>query len=601
MTPARRASISATALSLALACASLAYTASFDLDPFDSAELALVAVTAGLGHPPSQPAHTMLGWLVTRGPVAPLTALAWLSIAPAALAFWLAIRSSIVTRTAPDPLRTRALFAALSLACVGLAPVRAVSTRVEVYALAACFTVGALALARSGSARSLAASSALWGLAGATNPVLAAQGAWAILAPLLRARRWLAALSVSVGAVSTTLATYAYAFAARAREEQTLVWDAPRDARSLWRLLSARDFAANVSLTATTWLSNALWFLWDLTRAGVTPLLALGLWGLARKDEHGRHPWLGGLLFSWVVGVAMVAANAPYRGENPDYGGYVLISCALASAGCARLLRALDGERPRAANLVALSLLATGALLALRDGRSSHGTRAIATRALEAAPQRAIAVLSSDHLLFSALYLQGVEGLRRDVVVLNPGWASSRWAWRWAQARDPSLLVDLSPGRSRERRLALSLERRADGRAVVAEDTALLALAGGGESCPRALLWSSREGCDPSTRSTVETVRWIRDGAARARAERSRWDQRLYWSTALVFGQSARSLGCAGIAARAFAAALGQETPLVRACGGRPMPARPVDLLTVSEDTVREELDRTRPLAAAMQ
>jgi len=596
MTPEKRALL-VTALALALAHGSLAYSSSFDLDAFDSAELALVAVNAGLGHPPSQPAHTMIGWLVTRGPWSPLAALAWLSITPAVLSLWLALRA----HGRRDADATRALVMGATLvAMVGLGPLRAVATRVEVYALAALFAVSAMVLTREhrDSPRALAGAAMLWGLAGASNPVMAAQAAWGVLAPIVRARRWGAAMLVSFGAVAAALASYAYAFAARARETQTLVWSAPSDLRGLWALLTARDFVHNVSPSAATWLSNALWFVGDLLRSGVGIAVALALFGLAKKQDDERDPWLGALVFSTLVGVAMVAANVPYRAANPDYGGYVLISCALSAAGIARLVGAA-GERAKRATTAAM--IAAGALLAMIDGRSSRGTRAIATRAIEGAPRRAIVVLSSDHLLFPMLYLQGVEGLRPDVTVLNAGWASSRWAWRWARAKDPSLAVDLEPGRSREERLRFTLRQRSAGRAVVSEELGLLALGADGELCPRGVLWSSSEGCDASTRSTAATVQWIRDGAQAARAARSIEDERLFLYTAMAMGRAAKGLGCAGLAVRVLSAALGEPTPTVRACSARAERPEPVDILTVSERTTREELERTRPLLATVR
>lgn len=589
MTPARR-TLLVSALALALAHASLAYSSSFDLDAFDSAELALVAVQAGLGHPPSQPVHTMLGWLITRGPWPSLAALAWLSITPAVLSLWLALRT--VGRR--DTNITHALVhGALLVALVGLGPLRAVATRVEVYALATFLAVSAMVLTRQDQNRpqALAGAAVLWGLAGATNPVIAAQAAWGVLAPIVQARRWLPTLWLILGAIATSLASYTYAFAVRARETETLVWAAPSDLRSLWALLTARDFAQNVSVTPTTWLSNALWFIADLCRSGVGVAIGVAIFGLAKKLDDKCDPWLGALTFSTIVGVAMVAANVPYRAANPDYGGYVLISCALSAPGIARLILFAS---ERAKRLAVAGLLASGVLLALADGRSSRATRAIAMRAIESAPRGAIVVLSSDHLLFPILYLQGIEGVRRDVTVLNAGWANSRWAWQWARAKDPSLLVDLTPGRPWQERLRFTLRRRTAGRAVLSEELGLLALGADGALCPRGILWSSSEGCDASTRSTAATVQWIREGVQAARAAHSFKDERLFLYTAMSMARAAKALGCAGLAVRLLSAALGETPPSVRACGTRPEPPSPVDLLTVRASTVREELVRTR-------
>ena len=74
-----------TVLVLIAATCSLAAGSGFDLDAFDSAELALAAVTRGLGNPPGQPLHAALGWLLTRLPAPPLATLALLSIVPIAL------------------------------------------------------------------------------------------------------------------------------------------------------------------------------------------------------------------------------------------------------------------------------------------------------------------------------------------------------------------------------------------------------------------------------------------------------------------------------------------------------------------------------------
>jgi hypothetical protein len=593
------------------AIASLSASASFDLDPFDSAELALVAVTAGLGHPPSQPAHTMLGWIATRGPWSPLAALALLSIIPFALAAALALRPPLVRdrrdEDAPDsppsPREGALVCVSLALALAGLGPLRSVGARVEVYALAACFAVaGALVVReRSQDRRALVVASVLWGLAGATNPVIAAQSAWAMLAPLIRARRIVAALALGAGAVATTFASYAYTLSARTREAQTLVWSAPRRASDLVSLVFARDFSANVRVGPLAFARNGASFAWDLVTSGVALLIVVGALGFARRDPRTRErdPWLGALVWATLVGVAMVASNVVYAGNNPDYGGYVLAPATLALSGVGGLLLGA----PKLVRRVGAAALATiGVLLALASGRSARVTRALAERALDAAPARALMVLESDHLLFSTLYLQRVEGRRRDLVILNPGWASSSWAWTWVKAQDPSLVVDLAPGRGRERRLATALASRGPSRAVVAETPSTLALAGGGGLCPRAFLWSSREGCGAETRSTVETQRFLRALAQRARASEGarsltiQWDRRLVLFTGATLGAASHSLACAGIAARTYAAALGQEPPswVSRPCSSRASRVPGVDLFTVDDRALLERIERAR-------
>jgi hypothetical protein len=601
MTRARAASL---ALSALCATASLAYGTSFDLDPFDSAELSLVAVTAGLGHPPAQPLHTMLGWLLTRLPVAPLAALACLSIIPAALAIALCAWTGSETTdnespssatTSPTVAERAALAAAASLFAAALAPVRASSTRVEVYALAAFLSIAAMVLVRWSAPRRVTLAALLWGLSGATNPVLAAQGAWALLAHRIRAREIRGILVTCALALSATLACYGYAFNAKGRETTTLVWSAPSNVRELLAVITARDFSTNLSLGVATFVENTLRFAGSLLLSGAGLWLVVGAHGLRRSK---RDPWFGALIAASVVGVAMVASNVPLRLNNPDYGGYVLVPCAIATAGVTRWLTSLGVGARRS---LASSLVVAAVALTVSSGRPSNATRALAEHAIASAPRDAILVLESDHLLFSSLYLQRVEGRRRDVTILNPGWSSSTWAWRWTLAHDPSIQVDLRPGLGRERRLALALANRVRGRAVLAESTARLALANGGELCPRGLLWSTREGCDESTRSTIETARWLRELAREARARRSPWDQRLVSYTAATFGDAARSLGCVGVAARAYASALEEELSIhpARGCHATRRPIEPVDLLEVDSSVLRARLiDATRALEA---
>ncbi len=68
---------------LATSCLALYYVASMarDLSLYDSGELALAAVQLGLAHPPGQPLHTLLGFVLSRLPlVAPITGVALLSL-----------------------------------------------------------------------------------------------------------------------------------------------------------------------------------------------------------------------------------------------------------------------------------------------------------------------------------------------------------------------------------------------------------------------------------------------------------------------------------------------------------------------------------------
>jgi hypothetical protein len=572
-------------LAFAASCASLAWGSSFDLDPFDSAELALAAVTHGLAHPPGQPLHTMLGWLLTRLPWRPLALLAWLSIAPAAA--MVPVLSAHATRDEDRGSRSIALIAA-GLVFAALPDVRSVTCRIEVYGLAGLFAALAIGLAARRTSNTDLASGFALGLAACVNPVIAAQGVGALAAAWRSAaRERVLAIARIAGGAMLGLVPYVYVLSVAPRVRETLVWGAPTNARGWFRLLTAADFHRNVSASPATLFANAAHFALDITQRGAFMVVALGAASAAvlSRDER-RWPRLVAIVASLAVGIFMVAANVPYLANNPDYGGYLLVPIALALAALVDAAsRASDARiASAAAGIVATVALALGAAQ-----RAPRGiTRAFATEVLTAAPERAIVVLASDHLLFPALYLQSVEGLRRDVTILNPGWASARWAWLWAQARDPGLRVDFTPSRG-DVRLEHVLASREAGRAVMAESPEALRVAAPGPVCLRGLLWSSAEGC-VGTRRWIERARTVLTDASRRAGDRG-WDARIVYFTGRMLGDAARSLGCASLASSLYRAARGEgEDALVTLrCSGESLPVPPPpNLLEITRADVPE-------------
>lgn len=602
------------------ACAvSLAAGAGFDLDAFDSAELALAAVTRGLAHPPGQPLHTLAGWLGTRAPVRPLAVLAWLSIVPAAMMPALALRAVGPPRVPARVWATGSV--ALGLLFAALPAVRDVACRIEVYPLAAALAVGAVLLARRRRARSDVSAGVLLGLAACVNPVMAAQGGGALVVACRGDWRGRLAVSLrmALGAVAG-LAPYAYVFLARTRETGTLVWGAPHDAHGWVRLLSAADFRRNISVSPGEFVTHALRFAWDLTARGTMPLVLAGavaslVWAPSRRRAFAD---LAALAVALGAGMLMIAANTPYLSNNPDYGGYVLVPVALALAAIAQAVAVESGDRTQsrpaepameapqrgrtrssvrlsAHGSLAANFVAMGATtLALARGRPSGAIRALATEALVAAPRGAIVVLASDHLLFPALYLQGVEGLRRDVTVLNPGWASARWAWAWARERDPSLAVDLTPGLGGAARLDGVLRSRERGRAVLAEAPSVLRSVAPGAVCVRGVLWSSAEGCVGTRRWLERTRALLAREAGRARND-SGWDARVVYFTARALGDDAARLGCGRVAGALYRAGLGRvDGPAITTqCDGVVHgPPAAVSLLDVRQISLDEAIAR---------
>jgi hypothetical protein len=571
--------------SFALAFTLLSLGAGFDLDPFDSAELALVAITRGLGHPPGQPLHTLIGWIVTRGPWPPLVPLALLSIAPMSVALAVFVGDEV----GGD--RVRAWGAAVVAVAAGcaLGAVRDVCSRVEVYALAAALSSVAIYVAARRSTRSDFVSGVLLGLSACANPVVAMQGSGALFLAA-RGGRWTAIARIVAGGL-LGLAPYVYVMSVAGREGDAIVWGAPHDLHGWIALLTARDFQRNVSVSVGAWFVHVGRAIGHFTLMGVVPFVAVGALGLFSRDREGRRrsDEAIALAIALAVGLALIAANAPFLARNPDYGGYLLVPVALATLGIARWIRVRAGrdEPVVIAACLAVAVAAFGSLRA----RPSGAVRALATSTLAAAPPHALLVLESDHLLFPVLYLQQVESVRRDVTVLNPGWSRSRWAWRFVQAHDPALRVDLTPGLGGDARLVTTISSRAAGRAVLAESLAVLRASAPGPVCPRGVTFSSVEGCGSSRASIAETLTMLR--AIRQRSRPGGWERPVLNATAESFASGALALGCPSLADAVLASALGRTVATeAHWCSGvlhAPLPRH--GLLQIDDDDL--ETDRT--------
>jgi hypothetical protein len=539
----------------------------------------------------------MLGWLLTRIGSAPLIALALLSIVPSAVVFLLGATQFEKDSTVVRP-RLQLLATAVVASMGALTgPVRDCSVRVEVYALAAFFVLCAIHTAQSTRRFAAILTGALLGCAAATNPVVAVQGVGVALLLYTRPGRLRNAVMVVSSAVLVAIVCYGYAAAAVSREASTLVWGAPRDATSWMSLIFARDFAQNISLSLGQTTRNMVAFCGLLLRSGCGEWLLLGLLGLALKNDDKRvDRWFWPAVIATTVGLLMVAANGEYLENNPDYGGYLLVACGLCTRGLVRLC--LMREFSRFVSAVSISiLLAITVTITWKHGRSAGTTRAIATHTLQHAPVRSIAVLASDHVLFAALYLQHVERMRTDVVIINPGWASSRWAWRWIQAQDPSLRVDLRPGLGRAQRLANTLQNRGD-RAAVAETPLYLSSTQGHTQgvCPRGMLWVTHEGCDATTRSTRSTAEWLSGLRHRADSRRDVWGQRMIRYTAALFADGVRASGCSGVARRIYAAGLGQSSSATGVnCGFVAATTEdPPNILTITDAELLARIEATQ-------
>lgn len=449
-------------------------TMSRDMSLFDSPELALVAYQLGLGHPPGQPLHTLLGFVFAHLPlIPPLLGLNALSAICGALTVIPAI--SIAEAMFAGHIRTEnrisgAVLCTTVVFCGIHAALWEPATRIEVYSLANLFglwSIAALAHAPQQPSRQnallLRAGIAL-GLCASTNGVIALMIALAAtprMIYLLKSKRistrgfaW-----VCVGGLAGLL-PYAYVPLA-AYNQDAFVWGRPLDLDSLRFYFSGQDYArsrpnsliAMVASSRSEYAQNRIdlfiewgthiaeWLSWSI-RTAVIPLLLLGIAGCLGLARHALGYFLVPLLLT--LELLFITSNTIWRPDNPDYLGYLGASLWLASAGVSAVAAKTVSDLNRWYKpllllvLVGLLPLAPPAIYA-RTRYADHVTRTIAQGALKAAPPKAILVVEQDGWVAPLLYLKYVEALRPDVVIMAVGLASSSWYWKHIYRHNPDL------------------------------------------------------------------------------------------------------------------------------------------------------------------
>ena len=477
-----------------------AATMARDLTFYDSPELALVADQLGVGHPVGMPLHTLLGHVFSRLTAQPhigLTLMSALFGALCTLPAW-----SLADQVEPAAGRGATLraitFVGVGASLVAWEP----STRVEVYSLAVFLSLFGCALSshRPGFVAGL-----MFGLAACANVVISVAHALAVLPALLGstrsvreepeaeetgteetgteetgteetgteetgteeeppavepspARRGWRAVPMTVAGGLAGLSLYAL-LPIWASDPRRFAWGAPRDVDSMVQYLRGADYGHNQGISWFDWSDHVGQLLGWAAAHGVLPIAIVGGLSLVFLAARGRMRWILAIAGSLLI--AFVASNVIFHPDVPDYRGYFLGPLWLTAGGIALLSENLfaRGGRFRAygaaiAALPALALLVSyGHLTRVRDQPSL--ARVLASAALEEAPENAIIVVSSDHLVAPLLYLQEVEGQRPDVVVLATGLSSSGWYWDHIYVRHPSLReFELTvPGDDRVRRM----------------------------------------------------------------------------------------------------------------------------------------------------
>jgi hypothetical protein len=494
-------------LTAGLLLAVYAATMSRDLGLFDSAELALVAHQLGLGHPIGQPLHTLLGFVFAHLPLLPpLVGLNLLSALSGALCVLpaFAIAERLSGGGARDAFGTALLAGALLV--FGLhASLWEPATRVEVYATGSLLALWSVAFTwqviddGGVAARTLAGAGVGLGLAACASPYTALIAALAlaplVLSALVARRLGPRALLAAVAGGACALTLYAYVPLV-AQRQGVLIWGAPDDARSLAHYFSGADFARNRSLTWSLFVEHVAAFCaWSL-RQWQLPLLLLGIVGYLASAAGTAHALIP--VLSAALTVALLASNAIFSPDVPDYLGYLLLPSWLCAAGAAALLA--RGGRRWLSTLLLAALAAASALAPPgwfeRTRARDRFAREFATAALRAVPARAIVVAESDQFVAAALYLQHAERLRPDVVLLAAGLANSSWFWEqtFARHRDLRPIALTGPG-GRDGRMRRLLDANPERtvlfeRLELAQRTRIAACAGGyllasGAACAR--------------------------------------------------------------------------------------------------------------------
>lgn len=501
-----------------------ALTASRDLSLYDSGELALAATQLGLGHPPGQPLHTLLGHVAARVCAhAPLVGVNLVSAVPGALS--LVPATLIAAQLTRDPRRTVRWAPWLILVFALHESLWEPATRVEVYSLATWLVLSAVAVAlpvlgsfrgRVALQRRTGVAGLLLGLGASSNPVVAVAGAVALVPGILRAAwveraLWGTLGYAAVGGV-VGLLPYLYLPLVAARS-QVMIWGGLSDADSYVRYLTLRDYAHNQTLGLGDSLQHAFaWCAWSVEHL-LAPSLLVGLGGFAAARSHMR---LSASVFvgAFVVLLTMISTNAGWDLQVPDFNGYLGLAYWLAAAGSAALFATCLQQGRRGAS-AAIALCVGAALFVpptpwMRTRNIDQLARTLGEQVLREAPQGAILISYSDYFAGTLFYLQEAEEQRPDVSVLAFGLSGSSWHWRHIQELHPELApADLVHRTSRHERVRRWLADNA-ARPVLVERLGIAHLLGR-RACAGGLYLRTGSLCDESPAPAVSPAKLLSD------------------------------------------------------------------------------------------
>lgn len=191
---------------------------------------------------------------------------------------------------------------------------------------------------------------------------------------------------------------------------------------------------------------------------GVLPIVAAAI-GLGALWHRERRLAVAIVVMLFMhASATVVYFNIPadyFRSLDRHYLPVCVTIGVLASYGLAAIapdVRALASVRARVVAAVAslALLLAPAAQLvanySAQDAHDRYFTRDYAINALEALPRNAIYYTAGDNDTFPVLYMQAVEGVRRDVTIMNVGLTNVEWYIERLRRTDPSFPLTLSAG-----------------------------------------------------------------------------------------------------------------------------------------------------------
>ncbi|MCS6857998.1 MAG: DUF2723 domain-containing protein [Sandaracinaceae bacterium] len=425
-----------------------------DLGPYDSSELALVAVDIGLSHPIGQPLHTLLGivWVRLWGwMLSPLTALALMS----SLFHSLTAIPAMALATSEGNLRENHAPWLAGLVIAGallLPPLWDCGTRVEVYALSAFGFAWALAWmehreieperksfgAGLGLGLTFSANAYHGALLGGITALRIAEGKLPKQQPALTL--WPLLKGFGLG-----LLPYTYVPAIAWLKGRGFIWGDPSNFERLLAYFQGEDYERNRGTTLTEFGEHLVeWFRWSASGPILWLLLLGGIAIFLIRKERPLSRFDGLVLGTSTA--CLLCSHRIFHPEIADYQNYLGPAILLGSTAIANRVAHFSWKHPRArttCTTLAITLFflqsASSPPFWARSRGRDRVLGHIVREAIEKAPPQAFVLIASDHWVAPLLYVQLVEKRRADIALVPLGLAASSWFWRLFFEQHPDL------------------------------------------------------------------------------------------------------------------------------------------------------------------